>query len=98
LKNTRLSNIIKIRPLGAECFLADGQADRRTCRHNKANSRFSQFCDEPKSYYTTLIYVPRKTLLAISAFKQQHTSSRKKNELSGEGIISAANKKNHNFN
>jgi len=41
--------------LGAEGFLADGRADR----HNEANSRFSQFCDENKNYYTTLIYVPR---------------------------------------
>jgi hypothetical protein len=79
------NNLIKILPLGVDGVLAD--------RHNEANSRFSQFCDERKNYYTTLVYVPRKTLLEISAFKQQHTSSRKENKLRGEGIIHAANKK-----
>ena len=33
-------NYIKIRTAGAELFHADGQMDR----HNKTNSRFSQFC------------------------------------------------------
>jgi hypothetical protein len=32
---------MKIRPVGAELFHADGQTDR----HDEANSRFSQFCE-----------------------------------------------------
>jgi len=32
---------MKIRPVGAEVFHADGQTER----HDKANSRFSQFCE-----------------------------------------------------
>jgi len=32
---------MKIRPLGAEFFHADGQ----TVRYDEANSRFSQFCE-----------------------------------------------------
>jgi hypothetical protein len=38
-KNTQISNFMQIRPVGAE-LLADG----RTARHDKANSRISQFC------------------------------------------------------
>jgi len=33
---------MELHPVGAELF----HADRRTDRHNKANSRFSQFCEE----------------------------------------------------
>jgi hypothetical protein len=33
-----LSNLMKIRPVGAELFLADG-------RHVEVNSRFSQICE-----------------------------------------------------
>jgi len=83
--------------LGAECFLADGRADRRTGIHTQTNSRFSQFCDEHKNYYITLIYAPRKTLLGISAFKQQHISSRKKNKHNGE-VLHAQKTINHNCN
>jgi hypothetical protein len=32
---------MKIRPVGAELFNADGQTDR----HDEANSRFLQFCE-----------------------------------------------------
>jgi hypothetical protein len=35
------SNFMKIRPVGAEVFHADRQADR----HDEANSRFPQFCE-----------------------------------------------------
>jgi hypothetical protein len=38
-KNTQISNILKIRLLGAEFFYAD----RRTDGHDETNSRFSQF-------------------------------------------------------
>jgi len=34
---------MKIRPVVAELFHADGQTDR----HDEANSRFSQFCELP---------------------------------------------------
>jgi len=37
LKNTQISNFMKIRPVGAYMF--------RTDRHDKANSRLSQFCE-----------------------------------------------------
>jgi len=36
---------MKIHPVGAELFHADGQTDERMDRHDKANSRFSQFCE-----------------------------------------------------
>jgi hypothetical protein len=40
-KNTQISNFMKIRPVEAELFHADGQTGRR----DEANSRFSQFCE-----------------------------------------------------
>ena len=40
-KNPQISNLIKIRPLGAELFHADGQTDR----HDEAKSRFSKICE-----------------------------------------------------
>ena len=36
-KENQISNFIKIRPVGVELFDTDG--------HDKANSRFSQFCE-----------------------------------------------------
>jgi len=42
LKNNDTLNFIKILPLGAELSIrTDGQTDR----HDKPNSRFSQFCE-----------------------------------------------------
>jgi len=38
-KNTHIPNFMRIRPVEAELFRADGQIDR----HNEANSPFSQF-------------------------------------------------------
>jgi len=35
---------MKIRPVGAELFHADGQTGRQTDRHDASNSRFSKFC------------------------------------------------------
>jgi hypothetical protein len=44
-----VSNFMKIRPVEAELFHADGQTDR----HDKVNSRFSQFCESAyKETYT----------------------------------------------
>ena len=40
-KNTQTLNFIKIRPVGAELFHADG----RTYRQYEANNRFSQLCE-----------------------------------------------------
>jgi len=39
LKNPQISDIMKIRQVGAELFHAAGETDR----HNEANSRCSQF-------------------------------------------------------
>jgi hypothetical protein len=36
---------MKIRPLGAELFHAEGRADRQADGYDEANSRFSQFCE-----------------------------------------------------
>ena len=41
-KIAKISNFMKICPVGAELFRADGQTDRQT---DEANSRFSQFCE-----------------------------------------------------
>ena len=47
-----MSNFVKIRAVGPEFFLADGQTDE----HYKAGSRFSRFCEKrPK------LFVRRKT-------------------------------------
>jgi hypothetical protein len=40
-KNTQISSFMKISPVGAELFHADG----RTETHDGVNSRFSQFCE-----------------------------------------------------
>jgi hypothetical protein len=40
-----MSNFVKIRPVGAELFHADGQTDS----YDEANSGFSQFCERPKN-------------------------------------------------
>jgi hypothetical protein len=44
-KNTPISNFMKIRPVGAESFLADGRTDGRADRHDEANGRLSQFLE-----------------------------------------------------
>ena len=38
-KNAQVSNLMRIRPVTAELFHADGQTDR----HDEANNSFSQF-------------------------------------------------------
>jgi hypothetical protein len=37
-KNTRILNVVKIRPVGAELFHADGRTDRQT--YDEASSHF----------------------------------------------------------
>ena len=44
-KNTQISNIPKILPVGVELFHENGRADR----HDKANSRFRKFTKTPKN-------------------------------------------------
>ena len=39
--NINTQNFMKLRPVGAELFHADGQTDG----HDEGNSRFSQFCE-----------------------------------------------------
>ena len=38
---------MKIRPVGAELFRADGWIDRQTDRYDKANRRFRNFANAP---------------------------------------------------
>jgi len=40
-----MSDFMKIHPVGAELFHADGRTDRQTGKHDEANCRFSQFCE-----------------------------------------------------
>ena len=40
-----MSNFMKIRQVGAELFHAGRKVDRQTDRHDKANSRYAQFCE-----------------------------------------------------
>jgi hypothetical protein len=42
-KNPQISSFVKIRPVGAELFLAEGRIDIWTDRHDEDNSSFSQF-------------------------------------------------------
>jgi hypothetical protein len=56
-KNTHISNLKKIRPVGAELFHSDRQTDRQTDRHDEANSRFSQFAKVPKNAHTACLCV-----------------------------------------
>ena len=44
-KITQMSNFMKIRQVGAELFHADRKVDSQTDRHDKANSRYPQFCE-----------------------------------------------------
>ena len=50
-KNTQMSNFMKMFPVGAELFHADGQTDR----HGEADSRFPQFCERDYELYCALI-------------------------------------------
>ena len=45
--NKYVLNLMKIGPVGAEFFHADGQTDR----HDEANSRFSQICESAWKHY-----------------------------------------------
>jgi len=55
-KNTQISNFLKIRPIGAELFHADGQ----TNIHDEASSRFSQYCVRAKKWLQNVICNTRR--------------------------------------
>jgi hypothetical protein len=40
-ENTEITNLITVRPVGAELFYAGGRTDR----NDEANIRFTQFCE-----------------------------------------------------
>ena len=44
-ENTLILNFMKLYPLGAELFHADGQTYGEADGHDRANSCFSQFCE-----------------------------------------------------
>jgi hypothetical protein len=44
-RSTQISNLIKICPVAAELFHADGRTDG----HDEANSHLSQFCEDAKN-------------------------------------------------
>ena len=44
LKNTQISNFVKIRPVGAELFHADRRTDGES-KHDEPDSGFSQLCE-----------------------------------------------------
>jgi len=43
VRDTKIPNFMKIRPMVTDLF----HAGRQTDRHDEANSRFSQFCESP---------------------------------------------------
>jgi hypothetical protein len=45
---------MKIRPVGAEMFHAEGQTDRQTDIHDKANGHFSQFCKRAQKFISVI--------------------------------------------
>jgi hypothetical protein len=55
---------MKILPLGAELFHAEGRADRETDRHDEAKSRFWQFCERAskRNKITTYQHGPSMSL------------------------------------
>jgi hypothetical protein len=52
-KNNQISNFMKIRPVGAEFFHANGQTDR----HDEANSRFFAIGRTRLKKYATYILI-----------------------------------------
>jgi len=49
-KTPQISNFMKIRPVEAELFHADGRTDGRTDRQNEANDRLSQICERARNW------------------------------------------------
>jgi len=46
-ENPQNSNLMKIFPVGAELFYADGQTGKQTDSLDEASIRFSPFCERP---------------------------------------------------
>jgi hypothetical protein len=44
-EKAQIRSLIKILPVGAELFHADGETDGWTDGHDETNSRFLQFCE-----------------------------------------------------
>jgi hypothetical protein len=65
-----MSNFIEICPVGVE-FYVEGRTDRRTRRHDEANSRFSQFGERvqnppvvsssPETLFATILFTTINT-------------------------------------
>jgi hypothetical protein len=68
-KNTQISNLMKIRQVGAQMFHVDGRTDGWRDRYDNVNSRLSQFCERaynsqyhdiknnPTSHPVTQLYI-----------------------------------------
>ena len=57
---------MKICPVGAELFHANGRTDRETDRRDEANRCFSQFCERAYKVKSITIYVIKQEQSAIS--------------------------------
>ena len=66
-KSPPISNITKIRPMGAALIHVDRRMDGRTDRHDEANWCFSRLCEGPRS------------VLKMNAPKLQHECCMEKN-------------------
>jgi hypothetical protein len=78
LKNPQISYLMKIRPVGAKLFHADGQTaeSRQANRHDKANGHFSQFCERAKTIkINKLFHADTHPCPGWSANPQPHWSS-----------------------
>ena len=74
-KNSKISDLMKICPVGAELFEVDGRMER----HDEAGSRLSQFCEKrlyhcisPRIVFVSLmiltdrtLYLPRQRLIGV---------------------------------
>ena len=72
LKSTQLWNFLKISPVVAELFQADGQKDRQFDRHNEANSHFLQLCELVKKINMNLNFNAVNFLSRISKSDTLH--------------------------
>ena len=77
-KKYQKTNFIKIRPGGAELF----HADRQTDRHDKANSRHSQFCERSDQTLTFASHSKKEIQMVVRPIRsprQQWPPRRTKN-------------------
>jgi hypothetical protein len=83
-----MSNLMKILPVGAEFFHADGQrerererdrqTDRQTDRQDETNIRFSQFCEGAYKWYYTKGLDRNKTVFSqMPEISKFYSNSRK---------------------